>query len=67
MLVAADYEDHDGKDEVNKIEDGKGVFEDDFADGVRLFPRGAIDAALASFLGNFFVCEPSKFHKEIIA
>ena len=67
MLVAADYEDHDGKDEVNKIEDGKGVFKDYFTDGIRLFPRGAVDAALADFLGNFCICEPGKFHKKIIA
>ena len=67
IFVAADKKNHDGKDEVNEIEDSESVFKDDFTDGVRLFPRGAIDAALANFLGNFFVCEPSKFHKEIIA
>ena len=67
MLVAADYEDHDGEDEVNKIEDGKGIFKDDFADRIGLLLRGAVDAALANFLGSFCICEPGKFHKKIIA
>ena len=53
MLVAADYEDHSGEDEVNKIEDGKGVFEDDFADRIRLFFRRLVDFALPDFFGDF--------------
>ena len=55
IFVATNKKDHGGKGKVDKIKDSESVFKDDFADGVRLFPRGAIDAALADFGGNLCI------------
>ena len=67
IFVAADKKNHDSEDKVDKVEDSESVFKDDFADRIGLLLRGAVDAALANFLGSFCICEPGKFHKEIIA
>ena len=55
MLVAADHKDHNGKDEVDEVEDSKGVSSDDMADGIRLFFRGVVYLALPNFFGDFCI------------
>ena len=67
IFVAADNQDHYGEDEVDEVEDGEGVSGDNSADRVGLLFGWAVDFALLDFFGNLIFCEPSEFHKEIIA
>ena len=59
VLIGANRDNHEGKDEVDEVEDGKGVRQDDFADGVLVFGGGAVDATICLTFFDLFFGEAS--------
>ena len=66
VLVRADGQNHEGEDEVDEVEDGEGVFEDDFWDGASGFLRGAVDFALGDFGLDLFGSKTLWIHRIIV-
>ena len=67
IFVGANRDNHEGEDEVDEVENGEGVPEDDSADGIGILGRSTINLALLDFGLDLRGSEAGECHRIIVA